>query len=253
MVNIRLSIGEKLMENIIVLTVRFNFGQGDEVIHPVILKDESEMILVDCGYAGFLSLLEKSASEKGLNLSELTKVIVTHHDHDHMGSLAAIKSKYPQVKVIASEKEAPFIAGKTKSLRLEQAELAQHTLPPEQQEFGRMFQSILKAVENEDVDILVKDGDCFPWCGGIEIIETPGHMPGHISIYLKRFKTLISGDALAIENEKLEIAAPQFTLDMAEAKKSIAKLCVFDIQRIICYHGGVYKGDISKALQSIVS
>lgn len=239
------------MRNIVVLDVKFNFGYGEDIIYPVLLQDENELILVDCGYTNFLSILEESAFRKGMDFSKLTRVIVTHHDHDHMGSLAAIKRKYPKVQIIASEKDAKYVAGRAKSLRLEQAEQTQLNLPPEQQEAGKAFQHILKSVENIEVDIMVKDGDTFPWCGGVEIVETPGHMPGHISIYLKKFKVLISGDALAIENRNLEIAAPQFTLDMEEAKKSVMKLLNYNIQKIICYHGGEYQGDIPSALHRI--
>ena len=46
----------------------------------------------------------------------------------------------------------------------------------------------------------------------------------HISIYLKDSKTLISGDALVVENNRLMIPYPQYTLDMDEAKNSIKKL-----------------------------
>jgi glyoxylase-like metal-dependent hydrolase (beta-lactamase superfamily II) len=239
------------MHNIVVLDVNFNFGYGEDIIYPVLLQDENELILVDCGYSNFLSILEESASKKGIDFSKLTKVIITHHDHDHMGSLAAIKRKYSHIQIVASEKDAPYVAGEAKSLRLEQAEQTQLNLPPEQQEVGKAFQHILKSVENIEVDITVRDGDTFPWCGGIEIIETPGHMPGHISIYLKEFKVLISGDALAIENGNLEIAAPQFTLDMEEAKKSVLKLLDYNTQKIICYHGGEYQGDIPSALHRI--
>lgn len=239
------------MDNIVVLNVDFNFGYGGSTIYPVILQDENEMILVDCGYDDFLPMIEEAACKKHVDFSKLTKVIVTHHDYDHMGSLAAIKQKYPHVQVIASEKDAPYVSGRLKSLRLQQAEQTQVMLPPEQQEAGKAFQNILNSIENVEVDITVKDGDYFPWCGGIEIVETPGHMPGHISIYLKKFKVLISGDALAIENGNLEIAAPQFTLDMGEAKKSISKLLNYDIQKIICYHGGEYQGNIPDALRNI--
>jgi glyoxylase-like metal-dependent hydrolase (beta-lactamase superfamily II) len=237
------------MDQIYILKVVFDFGYGEDTIYPVILKDKDEMILVDCGYTDFLPKLEQAAFEKGVDFSALTKVIITHHDHDHMGSLAAIKRKYPHIQIIASEKDALYISGKLKSLRLEQAESMQSILPIEQQESGKVFMEILKAVENEEVDLTVKDGDYFPWCGGIEIVETPGHMPGHISVYCKKHKTLISGDALALENGKLEIAAPQFTLDMNEAKKSVLKLLNYDIKTIICYHGGEYKGDISGGLK----
>lgn len=239
------------MDNIVILKIDFDFGYGEETIFPVILMDNDEMILVDCGYAGFLPRLEQAAAENGVDLSALTRIIITHHDHDHMGSLAAIKRKYPHIQVIASEKDAPYVSGKLKSLRLEQAKNVQSALPPEQQESGKVFQEILKAVENETVDLTVKDGDYFPWCGGVEIVETPGHMPGHISIYVKKHRVLISGDALAIENGKLEIAAPQFTLDMDDAKKSVLKLLNYDIKSIICYHGGEYKEDISEKLKQI--
>ncbi|WP_097027479.1 MBL fold metallo-hydrolase [Clostridium peptidivorans] len=239
------------MDNIVVLNVDFNFGYGESTIYPVILQDENEMILVDCGYADFLLMIEEAACKKHVDFSKLTKVIVTHHDYDHMGSLAAIKQKYPHVQIIASAKDAPYVAGRLKSLRLQQAEQTQSILPPEEQEAGKAFQNILKSIENVEVDITVKDEDYFPWCGGIEIVETPGHMPGHISIYLKKFKVLISGDALAIENGNLEIAAPQFTLDMAEAKESVLKLLNYDIQKIICYHGGEYQDNIPAALRNI--
>jgi glyoxylase-like metal-dependent hydrolase (beta-lactamase superfamily II) len=48
------------------------------------------MVLVDCGYTDFLPKLEQAANEKGVDFSALTRIIITHHDHDHMGSLAAM-------------------------------------------------------------------------------------------------------------------------------------------------------------------
>lgn len=95
------------------------------------------------------------------------------------------------------------------------------------------------------------DRDYFDFCGGIEIISTPGHMPGHISIYHKESKSLIVGDALVVENGELVIALPQYTLDMNEARKSIKKFLNYDIDRIICYHGGIYEKDIIKTLKII--
>lgn len=78
-------------------------------------------------------------------------------------------------------------------------------------------------------------------------------MPGHISIYMREFKTLVSGDALVVENEMLAIANPQFTLDIDMAKNSVKKLLEYDIDTLICYHGGIYKGDIKKSLEFILN
>lgn len=120
-------------------------------------------------------------------------------------------------------------------------------MPEEQKELALNFQKKLELVENVDVDIELNDGDKFDCCSGVEIIETPGHM----SIYIKESKILIAGDALVIENNKLCMANPQYTLDIKEAKKSIKKLLNYDIDRVICYHGGICNSDVKYSLEHI--
>lgn len=233
--------GDGFMENIIVLNINYKFGDIEGIIHPVVLRDNNEMILVDCGYIGFMSIIEDAMRTKNLDCNQLTKIIITHHDHDHMGALADFKQKYPNIKIIASEIEAPYISGEKKSLRLEQAEALQNTLSDEQKPFGKAFCDILKSVKPAKVDLLVHDGEIMNWCGGCEIVGTPGHTPGHISLYIKNKRTLITGDAVALENNQLVIANPQFTLDIESTNKSISKILGCDADTYICYHGGVYK------------
>ena len=102
-----------------------------------------------------------------------------------------------------------------------------------------------------NIDEALHDHDVFSWCGKVEIISTPGHTPGHICLYLHEFKTLIAGDALFLQNGELVISLPMFTYDMEQAKKSVKKLLDYDIEKIICYHGGVYEGNIKEALRKI--
>lgn len=239
------------MNKVNVLKVEFKFNGIIDAIYPVILSDDKDMILIDCGYPNFLKLIEENTIKNGINLSKLTKLIITHHDFDHMGSAADFKRKYPNVKILSCIIDEKYVSGKEKSLRLQQAELIHDKLPEEQKEGAMNFQKMLKSVQNVEVDMLLKDGDKFDWCGGIEIIETPGHMPGHISIYAEESKTLISGDALVIEDNKLAIANPNYTIDMNKAKESIYKLLNYDIDKIICYHGGIYTGEIKHSLKRI--
>ncbi|MBC2398683.1 MBL fold metallo-hydrolase [Clostridium tetanomorphum] len=239
------------MNKINILEVNFNFDGQVNTIYPVILEDENEIILIDCGYPDFLHLIEQIAIKDGIDIKKLSKIIITHHDFDHMGTLAEFKRKYPNIQILASKEDEPYISGKKKSLRLKQAEAMYHSLSEKEKEKARDFHKMLESVEPCNVDICLNDKDYFHFCGGIEIISTPGHMPGHISVYVKENKTLISGDALVIENECLNIALPKYTLDIEKAKESVKKLLSYDIDRIICYHGGVYTGDIKKALQAI--
>ncbi|MDV4150537.1 MBL fold metallo-hydrolase [Clostridium sp. AL.422] len=239
------------MSKINILEVSFNFGGKNDTIYPVILQDENEMVLIDCGYPNFLELIEDVAINNGANIKKLTKIIITHHDFDHMGALAEFKRQYPHIQILASEEDAPYIDGSKKSLRLQQAESIYDSLAEEEKEQANYFHKTLEAVESCKVDVTLKDKDYLEFCGGIEIIATPGHMPGHISIYHKESKSLISGDALVVENGKLVIALPQYALDIEEAKMSIKKFLCYDIYRIICYHGGIYEKEIIKTLKNI--
>lgn len=242
------------MDRLISLNIDFISGTGNNsFIHPVIIQSDKENILIDCGTPASLSLLKKEAQKNNFDFSKLTKLIITHHDHDHMGALYEIKEKYPHIQIVSSLLEKPYIEGTKKSLRLEQAEKIYTTLSENEKVNADYFHNILKSIKYVPVDITI-DGDYeIDWCGGIKIISTPGHMPGHISIYSKKFKTLITGDAMVIENEKLFLANPQYILDMEEAINSIRKFLEYDIQQLICYHGGIIKGDITYKIKKLLN
>ena len=241
------------MNRLIVLDIDFISGNGNNsFVHPVILQGDKENILIDCGTSGSLPLLEKEAQKNNFELSKLTKIIITHHDHDHMGTLYEIKEKYPHIQIVSSLLEKAYIEGVKKSLRLEQAEKIYPTLSDDEKLNAEYFHNMLKSIRHVPIDITIDGDHELDGCGGTKIISTPGHMPGHISIYSKKFKTLITGDAMVAENENLFLANPQYTLDMKEAIKSIRKFLEYDVQQIICYHGGIITGDIISILKNLL-
>jgi len=226
------------MNRVILLEIPFEFGPTKDTIYPVVLQSDNSCVLVDCGYTGFLPQIEKALAQHGLRGEALTHVFITHHDHDHVGALAALKQRYPQVIVVVGEKEVPFIDGRHKPLRLSQAEAMQPTLPPEQQAFGLAFSKILKEVAPCPVDLAVKGGDSFNWCGGCEVIETFGHTAGHLSLYLTQQHVMITGDAAALQEGKLVLANPEYAQDQKEAARSLQKLLHYGATEFLCYHGG---------------
>jgi glyoxylase-like metal-dependent hydrolase (beta-lactamase superfamily II) len=227
------------MNKLITLNINMSFGEVHEEIHPVVLRDDTDCVLVDCGYIGSLSRIEEALCSNDILPEAITHIILTHQDHDHVGAAAAFKRKYPKVRILASAEETDYISGVRKSLRLEQAEQLQEHLPPEMQEFGKNFCNLLRSVEPIQIDQKISDDERLPFCGGCQVITTPGHTPGHISLYLSEFNILIAGDAIALENDKPVIANPQFTLDMDKAILSMQRLLVHPGDKIICYHGGV--------------
>lgn len=222
------------------LTISAQFGNTVDTVYPTILWDEENTVLVDCGFIGSLPALEKELAQHGLTVKQLTGLVLTHHDHDHMGAAAAVKRANPGIRIYASKAEAPYISAQEKPLRLKQAEEMQKTLPPEQQDFGRAFCDMLSRVEPVFVDEFLSDGDKMPWCGGCRVIATPGHTPGHISLFVEKDSIVITGDAFVLEDGRPVIANPQFTLDMTEAESSLNKLLSLNAKAYYCYHGGVY-------------
>ena len=227
-------------DSIIQLTIAMGFGSNEAVVHPTLLRDAHNIILVDCGFIGSLPLLERELRRHGLEANELTGLVLTHHDHDHMGAAAALKRLNPQMNIYTSSAEEPYVSAREKPLRLCQAEEMQQALPPAQQEFGRFFCDMLRRVEPVSVDCVLEDGQRLDWCGGCRVIATPGHTPGHLSLLVENESAIIVGDALALEDGVPVIANPQFTLDMEQARKSMDKLLSYHAAAYYCCHGGVY-------------
>jgi glyoxylase-like metal-dependent hydrolase (beta-lactamase superfamily II) len=97
----------------------------------------------------------------------------------------------------------------------------------------------------------VEDGEELPVCGGITVIHTPGHTPGHICLYIGQSKTLIAGDALSIEGGKLGLLAKLASLDWPLAVRSLGKFVRYDVETVVCHHGGAWRGDFSRSIEEL--
>lgn len=234
------------------LDISFDNNGQEQVIHPVLLQHESELVMVDCGYPGFLPLLEEAANQHGLSLQNLTGIIITHHDIDHLGALFELKQMYPQVKGYTSQEDAPYVEGREKSLRLQQAEAIFPSLPEDRREWALQFQELLKGIRSVKVDQTLKDSKELTFLPSMTALLTPGHMPGHLSLYLQHEKTLIAADAVVAENGVLNLAKPMFTMDMPQAVETVRKLAQLEIETIVCFHGRVINKKVQQGLTAIV-
>lgn len=101
------------------------------------------------------------------------------------------------------------------------------------------------------VDETVTDGQELPFCDGIRVIHTPGHTPGHISLYLKQSKTLIAGDSMYSVDGRLGGIHEPTTLDTETARYSLKKYIELDITSVICYHGGRSHGNVNEQISEL--
>lgn len=202
------------------------------IIHPTLLWDQEMAVLIDTGFPGQMEDLRVAIEKVGVSFDKLKVVILTHQDIDHIGSLPDILQKYGNtIKVYAHELDKPYIQGDLTLLK----------------------DGHLKDLPKGKVDDSLKDGQELPYCGGIRIIHTPGHTPGHISLYLQQSKTLIAGDSMySVNGIIVGIHAPT-ALDINEARHSLKKYLELDIESVICYHGGLSKENINEQIQNVIS
>lgn len=245
----------KIADGVEMLEIPANLMTGPGIVNPVLFWDEAEVILVDAGFPRQVQQFREAFAKGGVSFERLSKIIVTHSDTDHIGGLSGILNDSPRkIDVLAHEKEKPYIETDLPPIRLAQMEAQLETLPEERRQQMTELCESLKANYKKlraNVDLTVEDGEELPYCGGIIVVFTPGHTPGHICLYHKPSKTLIAGDMLNVENGVL-VHAPRFTcLDREQYDKSIIRLTLYDIKTVICYHGGVYLESPNKRIAEL--
>ncbi|WNC15965.1 MBL fold metallo-hydrolase [Brevibacillus brevis] len=229
-------------------------ARGNEmIIHPVVVYGENSCVLVDTGMPNCYQAIVNSLDQAGIPAEGLHAVILTHQDIDHVGSLPHFLARARQpLDVYAHADDKRAIDGEVPLLKLppEMSSAILQSLPPkERSEYEHAFSS----KTGPNVNRVVTDGEVLPFGGGLRVIHTPGHTPGHISLYHEASRTLIAGDAMIVENGELKGPRPQVTPDMDEAIRSLKKLTVLPIEIVICYHGGVFKGDVKKRLEELAA
>lgn len=223
---------------IIELPIEYEFNKQKHMIYPSLIILNNELTLVDTGYENFLPFIENGIRKNGYEMKNLKTIIITHYDDDHIGSLYDFKKKYPWVTIIASEIESKFVSGEEKAERLVQAEQLLMVMPEDEKEFGTWFVQHLKNLKHVTVDKIVREGERI-LDNHCQIIATPGHTSGHISLYFPDLNSVITGDA-AVNEQKLAIANPHFCLDLDAAKLSLNKIKSLQAEIYYCYHGGMY-------------
>ncbi|PWV95194.1 glyoxylase-like metal-dependent hydrolase (beta-lactamase superfamily II) [Paenibacillus cellulosilyticus] len=230
-----------------------------DTVYPVLLTDGTEAVLIDTGYPGRLVDLQQGIADAGVDRAQIAQVIITHQDIDHIGGLPAlldhVKADRP-VEVLAHPFEVPYIQGEKRLIKVTDEALAKMdaVLPPGTPEaFKNRFKALLLSPPSAPVDRTITDGQRLPICGGIIVIETPGHTPGHISLYHEPTRTLIAADALMIVDGELRPSLPQTCVDYGQAVRSLERFADYAIDQVICYHGGVYSTDVNRRIAELAA
>ncbi|WP_226667951.1 MBL fold metallo-hydrolase [Metabacillus litoralis] len=155
--------------------IQLTFLPGFFPVNCYILEEDNELTLIDTGIPSSYQGIVKVIKELG---KPLTNIVLTHAHGDHVGSLNKLKSNFPKVPLSISLRDSRLLKGDTS--------LDQHEP-----------QTPIKGGIPKDINVtpekLLEDSDEI---GSLQVILTPGHTPGSISLFDTRSGAIIAGDAI---------------------------------------------------------
>ena len=201
-----------------ILSGLWDIDEIGSMVHAYLWQwGKTDLTLIDCGMPGDEVKILAALRAHGFDPAHIRRIIITHADVDHMGSLRVLKQtvKAP-VACHSVEKDLMEHPGKRTPAKTP----AGYAIRPLHALISLLPKFRVAPVRPDQllVDSQVLAGE------GFTVIHTPGHTPGHISLLHKEQRFLIVGDALANRKDKLGGPAVLFTPDPYNAQRSIWKL-----------------------------
>jgi len=210
---------------------------------------DRQWVLIDTGMPGFAGHIAAKARER-YGDARPAAIVLTHGHFDHVGAVRELAERW-DVPVYAHELEMPYLTGRSK-------------YPPPDPTVGGGAMARLSPLFPADpvhlgdrVRTLPADG-AVPGMPGWRWLATPGHSPGHVSLWRESDRTLIAGDAFVTTKQESALAAitqrPElhgppmyFTPDWDESRASVERLAALEPELAVTGHGRPMHGEALRA------
>jgi len=168
-----------------------------DFVSAYVLVRGNEAAVVDTGLAADAAPIETALDTLGADFSSVNHVVITHLHSDHQGALRPVLEAAPSAMAYAGTAD---VAG----------------------------------IESPRTVLGLDDGDeVF----GLRVIHTPGHTPGHISVFDPDSGLLVAGDAVIGADGGLAGPDPAFADDIEMANASVSLLAERDVDAVLMGHG----------------
>ncbi|HEX4747257.1 MAG TPA: MBL fold metallo-hydrolase [Gaiellaceae bacterium] len=202
--------------------------QADGIVACFLLDTDDGPALFDCGPTTCIPTLKDALSDRGLALTDVRHLLLSHIHLDHAGAAGVLVREHPGLQVHVSEVGAP------------------HLLDPSRLDasarrlYGDAFDELwgelapIPVANLHEVGERVVGLDCFP---------TPGHAWHHVS-YLDTDGTLYAGDAAGVRLRGGHFVMPPCPppeLDLAAWESTIQEIERRAPARLALVHFGVFE------------
>jgi glyoxylase-like metal-dependent hydrolase (beta-lactamase superfamily II) len=191
-------------------------------VNMYLIEDPDGLTLIDTSIPPAGNFVLKALAKRGSKPGDLKRILITHAHPDHFGALHMLKEA-TGAEVIASARETEVLEGRIDV--------------PRSKGRIRLPETWMKPLVT--VDRIVGGGDTLPdVMGGMMVVDTPGHAPGHITFWHPGKRVAISGDVL-FNLFGLTLPPAIVTLDGEENKRSVGILAGLDADIVGFGHGPV--------------
>ncbi|MFG2122617.1 MBL fold metallo-hydrolase [Streptomyces sp. NPDC048710] len=184
--------------------------------------------LVDVGWAGAPGVLLDALADLGGKPGDVRRIVITHAHPDHVQGAADLRHR-TGADILVHAADRPWLeAGR---------------VPPEGRSGlpGRLLDRLPKLHWTPvTADGTLADGDLVDGSGGLRVIHTPGHSPGHIVLWHEPSRTLLTGDAV-FHRGRLDLGHAALAADPGLRADSLAKLPA-DVRAVGFAHGAPLTG-----------
>ena len=203
----------------------FNLGASN----CCLIAENGMLALVDAGVKRSYPKIIHHIESIGFSPSQLTHILLTHADIDHVGAARQLQA-ISGAKIYASQIAADALVHGRSSRQIK-AGVFTPVLS--------WFEGLSDAMQLTADEILA-EGDTLPFLGGLQVIATPGHTPGHISFYAPQVKLLFAGDSVSTQTDKVLYNRMKiFNWDQEKMKASVHRQHKLHPEIVTSRHGPV--------------
>lgn len=215
---------------------------------------DRQWVLIDAGMTGTAPLIADVAEQR-FGRSRPAAIILTHGHFDHVGALQRLAERW-DTPIYAHPLEFPYLDGRSSYP------------PPDPSVGGGLMSALSRFYPRGPINVrrwlrpLPADSS-VPGMPDWQWLHTPGHAPGHVSLWRETDRALIAGDAFITTNQesafavavqKPEIHGPPmyYTPDWVQARQSVERLAALTPDLVVTGHGPAMEGpEMQQALHTL--
>ncbi len=210
-------------------------------VNSYLIESGGDLTIVDTGHSRSAGKLLEEIKSNGFPFRDIGRIVLTHAHADHVGGVAALLERHP-LKIYAHPKEIPILEGKA-------------ALKP-----FKGFKGFVMGVVHKRMMPWPPMHAVFPlepdrpirgmaqW----QVLHTPGHTAGSLSLYNPAKQVLICGDVVSHRKGRLQLPDACYNGNAAVLRRSLEEIAQLDTDILCPGHGTVLRGGAFRYIEALL-